>query len=1007
MAGLNGSGPAMSEWEAGRGRRGLVGGSGQRLPRAAAGFAAVLAAAASGPVSAQTTAAPQSPASSAAQPARKAKPPASKAKPPAPKPGKPPVEEDDDDDAPTTVTPLTVKGRRPTPQPGAVVGDIKPELQLSPSDIQSYGVSSVTELLNELAPQTRSDRGRGATTPVVLLNGRRISSLNEIQNIPTEAILRVDILPEEVSLKYGYTADQRVVNFVLKRRFRAITGEIVGGQTTDGGDATGQAEVDQFQVRRDTRLNLDLKYQVAAGLTDADRNLSETTTGAPFDLAGNVVSPMSGAQIDPAFSALVGRPVTIAGVPAGVAAGQRLTLADFAPTAGTANVTDTAADHSLLPATQQLTANAVMARPILAGINATFNATLGATSSYALQGLPGISLLTPAGDPFSPFSTPVTVDRYVAGESPLKQTIDGWTSHLGVTLNRDLGDWRLSLTSAYNHSDTVTVTGIGLNATGLQSLLNQGSPTLNPFGPLPTGVLQPLPQSSARAITDGGNIQLLANGPLFQVPAGAVYVSAKVGDAEALANSTSLRSAVFQAQSLSRNDVSAQFNLDLPLASRTHHVLGVLGELSVNVNTAVDDYSDFGALPTLGYGLNWTPVPGYNLIVSETHDHLAPTIAQLDGPVVETPGTRIFDYATGQTVAVTQISGGNRALTADSRDVIKVGLTLKPLPKSDFTFTANYIHSHIDNPIETFPSASAAIEAAFPDRFIRGADGELEEVDNRPLNFASQDREELRWGINYSRPVGKQPPPPSFDRRAFQRRRAAAGGQALGAAGGQAPGGPGAAPGDGSASTASGSNPLGDSDGAPGGARPGGRGFGGGGGGFGRGGRGGGGGPPTGGRFQIALYHTVYFKDQFQVSKGGPVLDLLNGSAAGSTGGQYQHEVEAQLGYTDNGYGARVSADWRSATTVIGGAAGSTGALDFSDVATVNLRLWDDFSPQRALIARYPILRGVRLTVNLNNLFDQSIKVRDTAGPTPAIYQSAYLDPTGRVVSINLRKIFY
>jgi iron complex outermembrane receptor protein len=72
-------------------------------------------------------------------------------------------------------------------------------------------------------------------------------------------------------------------------------------------------------------------------------------------------------------------------------------------------------------------------------------------------------------------------------------------------------------------------------------------------------------------------------------------------------------------------------------------------------------------LPTLGFGLNWTPIPGYNVIVSETHDHQAPTIQQLDGPVVETPGVRLFDYATGQTVAVTQISGGNRALKADDR----------------------------------------------------------------------------------------------------------------------------------------------------------------------------------------------------------------------------------------------------------------------------------------------------------------------------------------------------
>jgi hypothetical protein len=43
-----------------------------------------------------------------------------------------------------------------------------------------------------------------------------------IRDLPTEAILRVDILPEEVSLKYGYRADQKVVNFVPLSR---ITGD--------------------------------------------------------------------------------------------------------------------------------------------------------------------------------------------------------------------------------------------------------------------------------------------------------------------------------------------------------------------------------------------------------------------------------------------------------------------------------------------------------------------------------------------------------------------------------------------------------------------------------------------------------------------------------------------------------------------------------------------------------------------------------------------------------------
>ncbi len=90
-----------------------------------------------------------------------------------------------------------------------------------------------------------------------------------------------------------------------------------------------------------------------------------------------------------------------------------------------------------------------------------------------------------------------------------------------------------------------------------------------------------------------------------------------------------------------------------------------------------------------------------------------------------------------------------------------------------------------------------------------------------------------------------------------------------------------------------------------------------------------------------------------------------------------------------------------------GGAIGSTGSLDFSDVATVNLRLWDDVSQQRTLVQRYPFLRGARITLNLNNLFDQSIKVKDSAGAAPLIYQSAYLNPAGRTVSLGLRKLFY
>lgn len=751
---------------------------------------------------------------------------------------------------------------------GAVVGDIVPEIQYTPADIQSFGISTVTDLLAELAPETRSDRGRGGESPVVLLNGRRISSLNEIMNIPTEAILRVDILPEEVSLKYGYTADQRVVNIVLRRRFHATTAELVGGGATEGADAQGKAELDLLHIRRDDRLNLDVKYNINSDVTAADRGVIETPPTIPFDLTGNVVSATPGAQIDPALSALLGRPVTIAGVPASAAAGRPLTLGDFVPTAGVPNTTYIGNDRTLSPATQSLTANAVLARPIFDGIEATFNATFGATSSDSLQGLPGVPLGVPAGDPFSPFGSPVVVDRYV--NSPLHQYIDGWTAHLGSTFNKDIHDWRLSLTDAYDHADTQTDTDTGFDPAAIQALLSARSPTLDPFGPLPGGLLATRPQSVARSISNSANLQFLANGPLLRLPAGNLYVSAKAGDTQSWQASSSTR---FHSVYLTRNDANAQLNLDFPLTSRKYQVLPFLGDLSLNANGAVDQVSDFGLLETLGYGVNWTLIPGYNLIVSHTNDHLAPTPQQLGGPIISTPNVPLFDYTTGRTVNVTQVTGGEPGLIADNRNVLKIGLTLKPVPTQDLTITANYIKSDIDNPISMFPAASAAIEAAFPNRFVRDAEGDLIEEDIRPVNFARSERSEIRWGINFTHPLGKRPPP-----RVFRRPLSGSG------AGG---GGNGGAGGGGS----SGGRP-----GGPDGAR--------GGGGGGGGGDGGGSrfrgytGPPSAGRLQFAVYHTLYLTDRQLVSPGGPTLDLLNGAPASNTGGQYRNEIEAQLGMT-------------------------------------------------------------------------------------------------------------
>ncbi|MBL7373368.1 hypothetical protein INQ23_29050, partial [Escherichia coli] len=81
-----------------------------------------------------------------------------------------------------------------------------------------------------------SSAGRGDEQPVILISGRR-SSMNEVRDLPTEAIDRIDILPEEVALQYGYGPTQKVINFVLRNRFRAVTTVLEGQMPTAGGNA--------------------------------------------------------------------------------------------------------------------------------------------------------------------------------------------------------------------------------------------------------------------------------------------------------------------------------------------------------------------------------------------------------------------------------------------------------------------------------------------------------------------------------------------------------------------------------------------------------------------------------------------------------------------------------------------------------------------------------------------------------------------------------------------------
>lgn len=737
---------------------------------------------------------------------------------------------------------------------GSVIGDIEPEVVLNARDIRAYGVSNLAELLEELSPLTGSIQGSGGQ-PVTLLDGRRISSFREIRDLPPEAVIRVDILPEEVALKYGYRADQKVVNFVLRRRFEAVTAEAETRQATTGGRQTYEADVNYLRLGGGARLSLDAEYARNNPLFEDERALIEA---------------------DP--------------------------------------------DRTLLSASDAVKLNGTYNRTILGNISATVSGEIEGQDSRAALG------------------------RALDGSQRLQRDGRTRTGSLNYALNGDLSDWRWSLGGGYVRDWSTTLTDRDTD----------------------TGVGRDRAQSVAQTIDTEGT----ASGTLFDLPAGEVSATFRAGFNLRDIASESSRAGLFTATDLSRDQASGQANIDLPLFDD-----GAIGTLSANANGTIEQLSDFGTLTTLGYGVNWQPIDEVRLIASMTHEDGAPSIQQLGNPVLSTPNVRVLDVTTGQTVDVTRIEGGNPDLLANNRRVMKLGLTVRPIEDTALTILANYTDTRIDNPTASFPTATPEIEAAFPDRFMRDADGTLLRIDSRPVNFARSDQRQFRWGFNWSETLEAPPPvgedgvaltPEQIDERRATRRDAR---QATRQAG------------------------------APG-ARRGGRGGG--------GGRGMGGGGRQG-RINLGIFHNWRLQDTIQIRPGVPELDLLDGSATGGSGGQPRHEIELRAGYSRSGLGARLNVDWQSATSVRADPTGlaSPNDLRFGDLTTVNLRLFADLGAQRSLVRSVPFLRGSRVTLAVNNLFDQRIDVTDASGATPIGYQPDLLDPLGRSVLLSFRKLFF
>ena len=637
---------------------------------------------------------------------------------------------------------VTVTGKR---IPGSIIGAVEPVAVLDAQALAALGATSLSDLLKKVKALTSSS---GGGEPVMLLNGRRVSGFAEFQSLPYEAMERIEVLPEQEAARFGYPPNVRVMNFITKKKFRAVTVHLLPGVTTEGGGGTRYSEVTSARIDGPRRLTFNVSHLRQDPVLQSQRDILPDPETL-FATTGNVTG-VNGASLDPRLDALAGRGVTLAGVPIDPAA--RGTLAPYANSP--AGVTDLGPYRTLQPLTDTIHSEASIASPLTKSVSGSLMVSMEAIQTKGLNGLAPALLRVPGGLGNFPFANDTLLYRYLP-DSVLHQRTTSMALHAGGTLTGDVRRWSWAITGNYDRMVSRSTSEIGVPLGALQASIGAGGDPMAAIDPVTAARRD---RNRSRAVSDTIGVKATANGPVVRLPAGEAMLTVTTDysriDSDAQTNLS------LPADGIGRTMRGASVNANVPIASAREGSLGFLGEMQLNAMAGVSQVSDFGRLRTSNLGLNWTPFRPVQLNASINIAQTAPAVTQLVAPVVATPNTPFFDYVTGRSTLVTTIFGGNPDLAPERRRVTTLGIAVQPIKDKDIRLSTDYVDTRIDNQAASLGGATPAFQRAFPDLFVRDTLGQLVSVDLRPVNLAYERERKLRLTIDAQVQLGKTPPPP-------------------------------------------------------------------------------------------------------------------------------------------------------------------------------------------------------------------------------------------------------
>lgn len=401
---------------------------------------------------------------------------------------------------------------------------------------------------------------------------------------------------------------------------------------------------------------------------------------------------------------------------------------------------DQAPFRALVADSRSFDANVSWAKALIdSGTSLSANINYERSDRRSLRGLNSVLLTDANGD---------SVFRTFGAETPLEQVVAEDFVNASGSLTRPVGAFRFTSTFNAGFSENTQRIDRRFDTSDLQAQALAG--TLDIDGALPTSVENGFDIAFRRGLS-AQNLTTL-RGPLAELPGGELLATFDLGyDWQRLQTSDTRTS---QSVELTRGDFSTGVNLVIPITSRRTGFADALGSFTLNAQVGLNSISDFGTLGDYTIGLTWSPFDNLDLSATYIEREVAPSLTALGNPRIEQLNTPVFDFTNGETVLATVISGGNPDLLAETQRDWKFAVNWELPFWSGARFTVEYISNRSFDVTRAFPTITPGIEAAFPDRITRDANGTLVSVDQRFVTFAEAPAERLNFSLFFRGSIG-------------------------------------------------------------------------------------------------------------------------------------------------------------------------------------------------------------------------------------------------------------